>query len=68
MRDLYINTVIEFKNWEKTIFSKITANTIKNAKSKVDVLLCDTDLEALDKMSFKNASDFLKTFQDFQRK
>jgi len=59
--DKYIRTVIEFKNNERTIFEKRTAEVIKNYKFKIDILVSEDELEILNNMSLKNASSYLKT-------
>ena len=59
--DKHIITVIEFKNNERTIFEKRTAEVIKNYKFKIDILVSEDELEILNNMSLKNASSYLKT-------
>ena len=60
MSEKYIKKLITFKNDERTIFNKKVWEQITNVKSKVDVLLNDTDMEALENASLYNASAYLK--------
>ena len=56
MDEKYLQTLLVFKNWEVTLLPKPVADTVINAKKKVDIILQEWEYDFVYTLSIVNAS------------